>query len=357
MRNHEVTKEQKLLNYKGEYKEAGWARKPVWRYNKEDIKTPKFRTKEWDYYIVIHDGKKDGTESFAAAFTISDDGYVGLQSVSLINLDEDSPDEHTETKINLLPMGRLGFPKASYQGHVWYGDSKLRMRFIKKNFKRQIQCKFKDFQNGKLLEANVILQEPEMESMNILTPWKSKGTFYLNQKINCLRTSGSIRIDGKTYSFNPEYDFGTLDWGRGVWTYDNTWYWGNGNTVIDGHTVGFNIGYGFGDTSKATENALIIDGVIHKLDDVDFGIPNDKSLKNMKAPKYMEQWKMTSSDGRFEMTFDPIFDRSAKIDYKFIVSDQHQVFGRMNGFAVTDKGETLEFKDVLCFAEKVHNRY
>ena len=357
MRNHEVTREQKLLNYKGEINEAGWARKPVWRYNREDIKVPKIRIKEWDYYIVIHDGKYDGTESFAAAFTISDDGYVGLQSVSLINLDEENPSEHTETLLNVLPMGRLSFPKASYQGNVWYGDKRLKMRFIKKIGKRQIQCKFKDFVDGKLLEANVRLLEPEMESVNILTPWNSKGSFYLNQKVNCLRASGEIRIDGKSYKFNPEYDFGTLDWGRGVWTYDNTWYWGNGNTVVDGHTVGFNIGYGFGDTSKATENMLIIDGVVHKLDDVDFGIPGDKSLKDMKAPDYMSEWKITSSDGRFEMNFRPVFDRSAKIDYFLIVSDQHQVFGRMTGFAVTDKGETLEFKDVLCFAEKVHNRY
>ncbi|MBR2288765.1 MAG: DUF2804 family protein, partial [Clostridia bacterium] len=32
-------------------------------------------------------------------------------------------------------------------------------------------------------------------------------------------------------------------------------------------------------------------------------------------------------------------------------------FGRMNGYALTDSGERIEVNDVLCFIEKVHNRY
>jgi hypothetical protein len=57
------------------------------------------------------------------------------------------------------------------------------------------------------------------------------------------------------------------------------------------------------------------------------------------------------------MEFSPILDRSAKLDYKVILTDQHQVFGRMSGRAVLDDGTELTIKDVLCFAEKVHNKY
>ena len=52
-----------------------------------------------------------------------------------------------------------------------------------------------------------------------------------------------------------------------------------------------------------------------------------------------------------------VLDRAAKIDAKVIVSDQHQVFGRMSGKTVLDNGRTLEVKDLMCFAEDVHNRY
>ena len=172
--------------------------------------------------------------------------------------------------------------------------------------------------------------------------------------------------------FNPETDYAVLDWGRGVWTYDNTWYWGSGNARIDGHRFGFNLGYGFGNTSAATENVIFWDGRAHKLDDVKFCIPNDNGPDplngtgeqvrpgmsgDMDSPEYMKEWTFTSSDGRFEAVFRPVLDRSAKIDLKAIISDQHQVFGLMSGTAVLDDGTPAEFKNVLCFAEKVHNQY
>ena len=357
MRNHEIKRIQKLLDENGNIHEPGWARKQYWQYRREDIKAPKFRIKEWDYYIVIHDGKTDGSESFAAAFTISDDGYVGLQSVSLIHLDENRPSEHTETILNLLPMGKLKLPSSSAEGDVIYEDKRLRMHFLKTPGERRINCKFDNFHDDKQLTADIILSEPDMDTMVIATPWTKDGAFYYNQKINCMKASGKVIYDGKEYSFDPAHDFGTLDWGRGVWTYDNTWYWGNGNARIGDHTFGFNIGYGFGNTTAASENILIVDGIAHKLDDVDFGIPNDPDPKAMKGPDYMSPWKITSSDGRFEMIFTPILDRAAKMDFKVIVSDQHQIFGRLSGKAVLDNGEILDLNDVLCFAEKVHNRY
>ena len=163
-----------------------------------------------------------------------------------------------------------------------------------------------------------------------------------------MRARGRAVFDGKEYVFHPETDFGTLDWGRGVWTYDNRWYWGSGNGVVNGKPFGFNIGYGFGDTSAASENMLFYDGVCHKLDDITFHI--DKR-------DYMKPWTFTSTDGRFEMDFVPVLDRAAKIDVKLIVTDQHQVFGWMSGKAVLDDGTVLEIKDLMCFAEDVHNKY
>ena len=59
---HEVTKVQKLLNEQGLISEPGWARSEVWEYNRENIKAPWYRKKEWDYYLF-------NTEDFAIAFT------------------------------------------------------------------------------------------------------------------------------------------------------------------------------------------------------------------------------------------------------------------------------------------------
>ncbi len=339
-RNHEVINTQPLLNEKGELREPGWSRSLIQQYERKAVKAPKWRIKEWDYYLVLSD-------SFAGAFTISDDGYIGLQSVSLLVFGE-HPWEHTETVLNAFPMGKLHLPEKSSDCISEYNDKRLQMRFEANGGKRHVTCHFDRFHEGKPFSCDISLEQPEMDSMVIATPWDKKRHFYYNQKINCMRASGYMEFDGKRYDFDPSTDFGTLDWGRGVWTYDNTWFWGSGNADLDGKPFGFNIGYGFGNTSAASENVIFYDGKVHKLDDVTFHIPDTG---------YMDPWRFSSSDGRFEADFIPVLDRAAKIDFKVLVSDQHQVFGRMTGRAVLDDGTVIVFRDMMCFAEKVHNRY
>lgn len=339
MRNHEVTTPGPLLDANGNIAEPGWSKQLVRAYDRTKIKAGYLRIKEWDYYLVMND-------RFGAAFTISDDGYIGLQSVSL--LDFEKKWEHTETILNILPMGKYRLPYSSESGDTVYHDKRLQMEFSPSEGKRRITCTFQNFYEGKPLTCDITLHQPPMDTMVIATPFKKNKCFYYNQKINCMRAEGIVTFDGREYRFDPETDFGTLDWGRGVWTYDNTWYWGSGNAVVGGKPFGFNIGYGFGDTSAATENMLFYDGKCHKLDDVTFNIPENS---------YMEPWTFTSSDGRFEMGFVPVLDRAAKLSALIVETDQHQVFGRLSGRATLDDGTVLEIKDVMCFAEKVHNKY
>ncbi len=340
MRNHEITAKQLLLKEDGSLREPGWSRQLVQQYDRNMVKAPKWRIKEWDYYLVLN-------EDFAGAFTISDLGYLGMLSVSFLNFKEGW--QHTETVLTAFPMGKLKLPSDSSGGITEYRDKRLHLKFTVEEGSRRIQCRFDNFCQGKPFSCDIRMEQPPMDTMVIATPWKEKKTaFYYNQKINCMPASGGMKFDGKKYMFHKDTDFGTLDWGRGVWTYDNRWYWGSGNGIVSGKPFGFNIGYGFGDTTAASENMLFYDGVGHKLDDVVFSIPEGD---------YMKPWTFTSSDGRFQMDFVPVMDRAARTDVKVIVSDQHQVFGRMSGKAVLDDGTVLEIKDLLCFAEDVHNRY
>ena len=140
MRNHEVTSVQKLLTVDGTLKEPGWSRQPVQIYNRDNIKAKKFRIKEWDYYLAV-------AKDFALAFTISDDGYIGLQSVSFLDF-RGNPWEHTETILTPFPMGKLKMPPTSETGDVQYEDKRLSMTFQKDKGKRRISCYFKNFYEG-----------------------------------------------------------------------------------------------------------------------------------------------------------------------------------------------------------------
>lgn len=342
---NEITKPLRLLDGQGHITEPGWARQPFWIYDRQDIHAPKWRIKEWDYYLVTND-------SYGVAFTISDLGYLGMVSVSFLNFQEDW--SHTETILTPLPLGKYRLGAHSDQGDAQFHNKKLKLRYKTEPGKRTITCQFQEFYQGQELRVKLELLQPPMDTMCIATPWKEKPTaFYYNQKINCMPASGKALLGEKAYVFRKDRDYGVLDWGRGVWTYDNTWYWGTGSGQIDGIPFGMNLGYGFSDRSAATENVIFYDNRIHKLDQVDFGIPK----KEDGSYDFMKLWQFTSNNGRLTGTFTPVLNRSAATNAAIIATIQNQVFGYFNGTVVLDNGGPLEVKDFFCGVEVVHNRY
>ena len=339
----EITQALPLLDEAGNLTQAGYAKRLLPVYDRSRVRGGLTRLKEWDYYLVMGDG-------FALALTIADNSYMGLDSISFLHFEEGW--EITKSPMRLFPMGRTGLPSTSETGDTAISGKGYGLFFRNDHGKRTLIAHMDKFKNGRPLDAHVTLTEPPEESMVICTPFDKPGHFYYNQKINCMRASGSVTVDGKTHSFDPAHSFGTLDWGRGVWTYRNTWYWGSASGLADGVPFGFNLGYGFGNTSAATENMLFYNGRAHKLDQVTFHIPREGKRWN-----YLSPWSFTSSDGRFRMSFVPVLDRAACTSVGVIKSNQHQVFGRFSGEAVLDNGTVIAVRDFMGFAERVENRW
>lgn len=332
MRNTILTEPAELLDEKGRVTTPGFARRPLWNYDRSRIKSPGFRIKEWEYYLVM-------TESFAAAFTLSDMGYLQMASVSFLDLEKGTDD----TRTVLRPAGA---PYLQDDIITWTADD-LVLRFSTEGTMHHVWCWWKDFSGHGDLRADLLfLSEPE-ESMNIVTPWKDRSKFYYNTKINCMPVTGTIVHNWHVHRLEADRDSGILDRGRGVWPYRIHWYWATCSTMVEGRPFGFSLGYGFGDTSAASENVLFSDGKIHKLDDVFFRIPEDP----------MDPWTITSSDGRFEAVFTPELDRAARINAVVVRTDQHQYFGRVRGKAVLDDGTVVWMEGLRCAIEDVRNRY
>ena len=344
MSQHRIVKPGYLHDEKGRLMEPGYATKLIQQYDRKRIAANPLRIKEWDYYYI-------GNDCFGLALTIADNGYMSMDSISL--LDFEKPWEQTTSRMGLLPLGKRNLPPTSEKGDIRVKGKGYEMNFINDGVKRSLFGSMENFRDGKSIVFDIELRHAPRDSMVIVTPFQNAPkAFYYNQKINCLQAEGVVRFDGREYLFSPATAFGVLDWGRGVWTYENTWYWGSASGIQQGRSFGFNIGYGFGDTSAASENMLFCDGIAHKLSQVTFNIP----MKDGKED-YLKPWTFTSDDGRFEMDFVPIIDRASCTDVKLICSDQHQVFGRFTGKAVLDDGRVIEVKDFPGFAEKVENKW
>lgn len=341
----------------------GYATSLLLEYRRRRVKAPSWRIKEWDYYLINDD-------EYAVALTLSDMGYLGLVSVSVIDFARLA--FKTTSVIAPFPFGRFHMPESSAAGVSQFENNRVSMRFEVKNGRRRLRALFKKFENNDDFSFDAILDEEPRDSMVIATPWvEDKLAFYYNQKIVAMRAEGSFKKGTLVHGFSRDNSFGLLDWGRGVWTRDNTWFWAcaqgwqNGGSeqaafAQDGlYRFGLNLGYGFGDTTAASENMVFVDGHAVKLGRVDFGIP----VKHANAPKIADRydlalpWHMTDDEGRLDLVFTPQIDRVDYRDVKLVVSDQHQVFGTFDGYVVLDNGTPFEVRALKGSAEVIHNVY
>ena len=340
---HEILTAAPLLDRTGDLAEPGWARSLLPVYCRDEIKAGKLRIKEWDYYLIT-----DG--HIGLALTIADNGYMGLDSISFLHFDEGW--EQTKSPIRLFPRGKTGLPETSVDGASEIARGGYAMAFYHEDDARCLTFHMDNFRGKDAIEGIVRLTDEPRESIVIATPFDKPKHFYYNQKINCLRAEGWIELGDQRFELTPDRFFAVLDWGRGVWTYHNTWYWGSASGLLDGVPFGWNIGYGFGNTAAASENALFYDGTLHKLSRVTFEIPQKDGKFDYLAP-----WKFTSDDNRFYMDFTPMLDRSACMNVGVLKSDQHQVFGHFTGRVTLDDGTVLPVRDFFGFAERVENKW
>ena len=344
--DHLITSSGPLLDESGRLREPGYALRPPFDYDRSLIAASRLRIKDWDYYLVNDD-------AYAVALTFSDLGYIGLVSASV--LDFGARTYKTTSEMVFMPLGSMGVPASSSVGDIHWRGRTTTVDFCHTSAGRRLSFAMEGFDGADDLEVELLLDEEPRDTMVICTPWlENEHAFYYNQKILGMRARGGFRRGTLFHEFDAADSLGLLDWGRGVWTYDNVWYWAAAQGRQDGRLIALNLGYGFGDTSAASENMAFVDGVAHKLARVDFGIPEDDDG----AYRYLEPWHMTDSEGRLDLTFTPEIDRIDDINVAGVVtSNQHQVFGTLDGHVVLDDGSTLEIRGLRGSAEHIHNRY
>ena len=175
-----------------------------------------------------------GNSEYGIALTIADNSYMNLMSVSLLNFKDRK--FHTKSYMQFLSNGKVGLPGSSKKGDACFKSKNCEMNFYNDGNERHLVCNFKNLYNNQDFTCDVILTETNESSMVIATPFNKQKHFYYNQKINCLKAKGVAIFDGKTYSMDDCY--GVLDWGRGVWTYSNTWYWSSMSGEYNNERIG-----------------------------------------------------------------------------------------------------------------------
>ncbi len=341
----ELTQPGPLLNDQGRLAQIGWSRQPLLTCNLENARfyalhaLQRFRIKRWDYYALFT------PQRFFSA-TVADLGYAG--NVFVYTLDFASNELHEEGLV--VPLGRgIHLPADSTRGETSIVHPQATLCFRAEAGQRHIFVDWPGYHEGRGIKAEISLAcPPDHESMTITIPIGAK-RFYYNRKINCLPAQGTIQYGDMHEELHPQESLGALDWGRGVWDYRSFWNWASASGYLpDGRALGLNFGQGFGDLSRATENCIILDGRVHKLDQVRF---------DYRSGDYMRPWHFTDNEGRLDLTFTPFHERIARTALVVIDSQVHQMFGRYTGHVRLDHGQEIEVRDLIGFAEEHRARW
>jgi hypothetical protein len=352
----EITQPGKLLDEKGNLSAYGWARQPLLDANLENVNIyglkclQKLRVKRWQYFGIT-------TPTHFFSFTLSDVGYLGPVFVYVLEFETG---QYREQTVN-VPFGAgIELSRNSTSGDCHYKKGGLCLDFFTESDRdRRLEVSWPGFGGSGLSASLSLCMKEGHESMVNVFPYPDRRFFY-TRKVNCMPVEGTIKYgwdedksSGKTiprvYDLRQDCSLGTLDWGVGVWPYRSFWIWASFSQFLpDGRTIGMNAGDGIGNSPDLTDNAIILDGKVHKLGKIDFRYDN----KDFKKP-----WMMLSQDGRLELEFRPFFERVAKTDAGILASEVHQMFGRYSGTMVTDTGEKIEVSNLIGWAEEHHARW
>ncbi|EGC28694.1 hypothetical protein DICPUDRAFT_100058 [Dictyostelium purpureum] len=358
----EIKESDELLDGNGSLKNRGWSRQPCLKYNPGSLSRFRkaYRLKEWNYYSI-------GSKNFYFAVAAIDLGYVNNYQTFFIDFTEDlemknngtstssSSPSSSQSKKNNYIMDDVLSTAALTKGLCLPADScqsGIHTKYESKNFRIEFtvddQSKHHIKINSKKINLNgdlVFDLNPQRESVVLVTPI-GKDNFYYNRKTNLIPVSGTLTVDGKEM-ITPENDcHGIMDWGRGCWDYNSFWLWSSawGRTKDKNTPIGLNFGSGFGNLSTHTENAINLDGVIHKLGHVDIQYNEDNLL---------EPWKFTCKHGRFgenPLIFTPFKKKFDNNNFGIVMSNFHQILGKFTGEILLDNGERVEI-DIIGFTE------
>jgi hypothetical protein len=313
----------------------GWSRRPL---HVANLSGPRLRHKLWEYFCVT-------TETHVLSMTFADLGYLGLVECSFL----DVANQDLRTHVVPVPFA-AGFrqPDTVGGGDIHFRGAGLRLAMREVPGGTHLSAS-STLPFGRGFEADVLLSMPEgHETLSVVVPWSAR-RFQLTCKQQCRPAEGSVRAGGRSYEFSAaNRAFGCLDFGRGYWPYATRWNWGSASGHVGDRVLGLNLGGQWTDGTGTTENAVVVDGRLHRVTEP---VTFLYDRTDWKRP-----WHVRSPGGSVNLRFEPVFERSAAVSLGLLSTEVHQCFGYYDG-TVEAHGERHRIDRLFGWAEEHRARW
>lgn len=289
------------------------------------------RNKRWEYWSVT-------TPTHLLALTVSSLDYAAVHEVWIFERATETSYGHSV--VSLL-SGSVTMPGTLAAGpsRAAAGDIEITIEDTPEGTRLQATCDNVSF--------DVFAESPEgHEFLGVVVPW-SKRLFQYTVKDVARPASGAVTVDGMETVVPEGESWAVLDHGRGRWPYSMRWNWGAASGVCDGRTVGIQIGGKWTDGTGSTENALLVDGRLHKV--------SEELVWEYDVTNYLSPWRIHGELA--DLTFTPFHDKVSSMNLLILAGSTHQCFGHYSGWMKDDSGQRIRADGLLGFAEAVHNRW
>ncbi|NUO96603.1 MAG: DUF2804 domain-containing protein [Nonomuraea sp.] len=307
---------------------VGWSRTPLHRANLRGWG----RTMRWDYWCVTSPGH-------VFAFSASSLDYLAGESAFFLDR---RTGEQVSSRGLLVPARGVSFSERGGEGSVRVGAGPVRISVDETAAGTRLRLKSAE------MSADVLVRRvPGRESLSLVVPWSPRRFQYTVKDVG-RPAEGSVRVDGRIYEFAPGESLATLDLGRGRWPGDILWNWGAASGRPGGRDVAIQIGGKWTDGTGSVENALILDGRVHKI--------SEELVWRYDTSDWRAPWHVTGD--RVDLEFTPEHVREADVRRAFYMrSREAQAFGHYRGTVVADDGTIVEIDGLYGWAEEVYRRW
>ncbi|MDQ7991417.1 MAG: DUF2804 family protein, partial [Propionicimonas sp.] len=310
----------------------GWTRQPL--HDTDGIGRGRFewgRNKRWEYWNVI-------TPTHVLALTVSDLDYAGVHEVWVF-------DRATGESIGANAISPLAV-NTTLPGTLGRGPVRARAGGL--------TIALDEVDGGTRLRAEtarvrfdvLAARPPGHQAMGVVVPWDER-RFQYTVKDVARPAGGELWVDGVRHPVPEGSSWAVLDHGRGRWPYQLRWNWGAASGVSDGRVVGVQVGARWTDGTGSTENALVVDGVVHKIGE-DLAWDYDPS-------DWLRPWRIHGR--RADLVFTPFHNKASVTNLGVLASRGNQCFGHYDGWMADDAGARVRIVHLAGWAEDVFNRW
>jgi hypothetical protein len=288
------------------------------------------RTKRWDYWAIT-------TEQHLLMVLVADVGYLGLAAVSLL---EPGTGRRFES-VALTPFALgMRLPPDVHGTPIRFDHLGVRIHIEAAPRHVAIRASARSL-GGERLEVDISVEPPlGFEPLDVVVPFGGGRSQFTSKRIG-LPATGRVSWGDRVLAFDEAA--ASLDFGRGVWPYRTSWYWAAASGIARGRRVALNLGGVWTDGTGETENALWLDGRLHRIRETVTFVAT--------APA----WRIESE--RVRLRVDPVHTRALRLNLGLIAARLDWRMARLSGTFSGDDGTSVAVENLLGWAERFDARW